>query len=498
MCRSPWIIFLILYLLAFFPRVYRLQDTGVHMDEVIWMSNSKTFVYGLRGLYFNQIKNAWWNDTKETYAIGIPAMITSGAFLVFFAGVSRLSVHLLSDIVAVRLPIVIIGSFLTPYIYYAVKRIWNGRVALLSAFAYALSSLAITADRWLLHDGFLALFSFVALCEFLISWRDGKNKITPGIFLALAFLSKPNGLLVLIPWLYILAADYHNKKTVSLFIKNIFSFLVVVFLMWPQAWYHSIFSIFEYVWRQLTFAQTGLLNYYLGKPTYNPGWTYYFFQFATENPEIIVIGFLLSLIYFFTKRRNWDSKQRVIFFATSLYVVVFTILISLSIAKPGSRYALPLLPWLYICASTGFLKLFENIQNKFLKNSLILTSLFSIIVPLGFFPNYQMYNNQFIGGAVGAAKIDRISLCVGNKKALEFLDKNGYAGTVFILGCADAAPYHSGRTTTRDISKANLFIVEKAFEQIRPDDLELEQIRAKRLLKVIYENGVDTAKVYSN
>lgn len=496
MKRKTILIFWGIYLLTLIFRLYSLSSSSIHMDEVIWMVNGKEFFYALLHHNFQYFQHAWWNNPNETYAIGIPAVLSSGISQFFLAGAGKFSLHLFSDIVASRLPIAIIASFLPPMMFLFLARLGNPIVGLVAALTYALNPASLNLDRWLLHDSFLNLFSFLAIVAFINATEKKKNSILPGIWMAVAFLSKPHGLLVLIPW----ALIYLSKKTKTTFTllwSNLISFLISIVILWPESWTHPIYSIYLYMFRQLSFAQTGFVYFFMGKVTADQGPFYYLFEILVKTPELILIGLIVSLCLIVRSSKNIPSKLRAYVWPVSAYLISFLILISLSIAKPGIRYALPLFPWIYIFSGFGLVWLYNRLTPVWAKAILIIISLISIINPLSYFPEYQMYYNSFLGGATGAQKFDRVSVCVGHKKALEYLDTHNISGTVYIYGCQDSALYESPRSFTRDYKQADLFIVEGYLEQTYPDDIKLQYItQNSNLIFAVNQYGVTTAKVY--
>ncbi len=497
--RKHWIIFGLLYLFSLIPRLYQLGQTSIHMDEVIWMINGKEFVYALFHLNLAYFQSAWWNNTQETYAIGLPAVFITGLSHIFLSGQSKFSLHLFSDIVASRLPIALISALLPSLIYHYLKKINLSRIGLVSALTYSLSSVSLNLDRWLLHDSFLNLFSFLAIITFLISAYQRRISALPGIWLALAFLSKPPGLLAVVPWIAILLFSY-QRSTLKLFMVNIFSSLMAILIFWPASWFAPVTSILNYLKYQLTFTQTGFVNFYLGRVTTDPGPSYYFFQIFTKTPEIILVGIMLGMVYGLHRLFIKNNSKIALFkflLPVSLYLISFWALISFSIAKPGIRYALPIFPWLYILSGYGLVNLYSSIKTKTLKLVVIFLSLISLIYPLTYFPEYQMNYNLFIGGARGASKYDRVSLCVGHRQALLYIDQHQLSDPVYVYGCTEAARYATSKRVTLDLTTANLFVVETHLSQLYPDDIKLSYITSHANLITDFSHaGVITAQLY--
>ena len=488
---------LILYLFALLPRLYRYTDTLVYPDEVTWMVKGKELIYALFTRNWYYLSHAWWTNTHDAYAIGLPLIFLNGLFQTIFAGASKYSLHILTDIAASRIPGLLIGPLLLPLIYLFCTRFINRLTGIIAAVAYALSPIAIALDQWIIHDSFLTLFSFLAISSFLNSIKNEKISIIPGFWLSLAFLTKPLGLFPFITWTLIALFNYTNKLHLKLWLINIVSFFVFTSLIWPQSWFTPLTAIPQYLIKQIQLSNTGdpIHNFYLGQATDSPNWTYYLFQIFARTPEMILIFLLLSVALYF---RRIKSKPLNIYLLSILaYIVSFLLFISITPLKGGVRYALPVIPWLYIAAAWGIYSFILRLNN--LNKIIVLAILAELIMyPLAYKPNYYLYYNNFVGGPQHARKYDLIGLCFGNKKALEYLDKTHIPGTVGIIGCADSGPYHTSRPLTKILDKADLIILETSFIQASTNDHYdlLKFLDNRHPAKDIYENGIKTAIIY--
>lgn len=494
--KSQILILLGLFIVALLPRLYGLSKTEVYPDEISWMVFGKELVYALVKGNWSYFSHAWWNDQTGTYAIGLPLTFLSGIFHIVFAGDGKYSLHFFSDIVASRLPLVIISSLFPALIYSFGHRFLSKPLALAAALAYSLNPVAIAVDRWVINDGYLTLFSFAAISFYLKAYADNKKSFLPGTFAALAFLTKPHGILVFIPWIYLTATAAKNKPRFFLLISNLITFLIVTFLLWPQSWRAPVFSLVEYIFRQTQLSNFGVMNYYLGRATTDPGWTYYIFQLIFKTPEIVAVSFFGSLILLVRsiKNKSLGKTNFHLVIAVALYFLTFFILVSANKTKTGVRYIAPLLPWIYLAAA-WFWGIFSKFFHPTTRRLIFLLSLSLILFPLSYFPNYYSYYNLVIGGAAGAQKYDMVGLCLGDKAALEYLDSNNIAGKVAIVGCPDTGPYNTKRQLA-SVPEADLIIVESAYLQQHPESPLLNPTKGKQPLKSVVENGIITARIY--
>lgn len=475
--KNIYITFFLIYFFALAIRIWGINEVGVYPDEVTWMVKGKESIYALFKGNLNYFRNAWWNNSKDTYAISWPLVILNGSSHILFAGEGKYSLHFFSDITASRIPVILVVSLLSPLIFYFGIQFIGFWPAVLAGLMYAINPISIGLDRWLLNDSLLALFCFLGIAGFL------KKSYWSGLWLALAFLTKPNGLLIGTAWLTFYLFNFKDKEIRKLFWFNCLSALFFIFLLWPQSWIRPIISIPEYLAKQIVLANVGdpIHNYYLGEATISPNWTYYIFQILFRTPVTILVGLLGSMVFFFRKKPTHS------FIAILIFLIINLFLMSTTSIKGGVRYILFVYPWLYLVSSSFYFRIFKKFS------FLLLLPL--VLVLFRYPPNFYLYYNQFIGGPVNAVKYDLVGLCIGNKSALNYLDANKIEGTVAVVGCADAAPYHTNRTLTKNYKLANYIILESAYIQQFPNNPEVLDIKLMPVFKKIYDNGVLTATI---
>lgn len=484
MAIKRYIPFLIL-LIALLPRLYLGLESGVYPDEITWMVKGKEFVYALKSLNLDYFRHAWWADTTETYAIGLPVVILSGLSHVLFAGCGKYSLHLFSDIFASRLPIIIVNSLFPVLLYQLLRKSYSVRIALITSILWAINPVAIGLDSFVLHDSFLTFFSFVSVYTFYRSLKSSGSSITPGFFAALSFLQKPSAILIFPAWL-LLALLHRRSHGFRQLFTNLFVCWLTLTLIWPGAWFNPLLAPFEYLYRQTFFAQTqGLTNYFLGQPTSSPPAYYYLFQFFFRLPESIIILFVAAVIFYL-------SRTPITFSPLFFFPLAYLVAVSLLTAKAGIRYAWPVLPWIYL-AVAWFLK---RLRLRLLY-LVVLFSVFTTLATWRYFPEpYGLFYNQFILGPTVAQKYDMVGLCVGNKAALALLDQKHPQGTVAILGCSDTGNYHTSRTLTKNYTHADYIIMEQANFQQFPHRRDTLHALTRPLLYTVRQSGVITATIY--
>ena len=486
----------ILFIFALFVGLYQVDKTSLHMDEVIWMVNSKELFYALLHRNSNYLENAWWNNQQESYAIGLPSVIASGLSQFLLAGNGKFSFHLLSDIVAARLPGAIISSTFPVFFFLVISRFFPTIPAVLAALAFSLSPPMLTMSRWLLHDNFLNYSCFLALVSFY--WLNRKQKpiyysLIPGVFFALALLTKPSAVLILLPWLFLLITS-PARHSIHQFISTLIITFVAIQLLWPESWYHPVFSYIEYFRRQARFADVGLMNHFRGLTLSDPGPWYYPFELTFKSQIGIVILFLIGSAQAVKGILHQSKYSRFIGYI-ALFALPYAIILSGYHAKPGVRYLLPIYPFIYLIVALGVSWAHRRLSKPvFLLFTLIFViDLCTVFV---YHPDYQLYYNPLVGGAKGIQKYTRTNVCLGSKAALEYLDSEAITGSVYIYGCQDNAPYYSSRSFTKKLDQADIFIVEQYISQLYPDDAKLQYIYRHPLVRQVSQYGLGTAYIY--
>ena len=137
-------------------------------------------------------------------------------------------------------------------IYNLGKYFNNKSVGIWGAIIFTFSSLIVSQRSDYLIDLSLTSFSTLNLLIFT-KWyfNDNKNfiySILSGISLGLVFLTKPTGIfLFFLPFLFILANKFKNRKNLSFSIKEIFlfifSFTIIIYPWFSRHWITIISSI---------------------------------------------------------------------------------------------------------------------------------------------------------------------------------------------------------------------------------------------------------------
>lgn len=471
------VIILFLFFFTFSIRFYKLSETSLYPDEITWMVRAKETALAIRTLDFKFFDSAWWNIKDDTEAIALPLAISTGFPLIYLArDQSVLSANLFQDYMVARTTVIILTSFFIVFFYFSVKKITNQKVAFLSSLLLTLDPLFLANSKLVMNDIFLSAFIFLALSSFLLIKNNRFSIIFASLMTALAFLTKPIGLIVLPIFLI--------NKNYSKFLFTLLFTFVFITVIWPTAWTSPVISIFEYILRQKDLVGSGINNYFLGTITNNPSFLYYPFQLIARIPPMIVIFFVLSTTVFWSQIKNKNLINLI------LFVLLYFFILTISPKKLGIRYLLPIIPVIYIFASKILMML---------KPVLIgVVIVYSFINFIYLFPNHSLYYNQLIGGMKNASKFDLIGLCHGSKESVDYILKcYPHVKSIGAIGCGNSiVPYYYPNKFNTNWKDQDIFYVENYYLQLNKDEELTKFVKSNDPNHIIIINGLKLSNIY--
>ncbi len=128
----------------------------------------------------NFLLNGWWTNPGMTEAIGLPLTFLSGLSHVLFAGAGKYSLNLFNDVLASRLPIVLIGSLVPVFMYFFGSEIFSRKLSLISALIYIFNPIAISLDRWVSSQLLFEFFLFFVLDYVHLFLKEREDKYFSG------------------------------------------------------------------------------------------------------------------------------------------------------------------------------------------------------------------------------------------------------------------------------------------------------------------------------
>lgn len=470
-------IVIFLFLLTFSLRFYKLSETSLYPDEITWMVRAKETALAIRTLNFKFFDSAWWNIKNDTEAIALPLTISTGFPLIYLArDQSVLSANLFQDYMVARTSVIIITSFFIVLFYFSVKKLTDQKVALLASLLLTFDPAFLANSKLVMNDIFLTIFVFLSLASYFLIKNNKLSIVISSLMVALAFLTKPTGLIVL-P-IFLLSKNY-KKFIITLSVTFIF-----IIIFWPTAWDSPFSSIIEYTLRQKDLVGSGINNFFLGKITDNPNFLYYPFQFLARIPPVITLSFVLSTTIFWKQIKNKKLISLIIF------VLLYFAILTLSSKKLGIRYLLPIIPFVYIFASKYILKF------KTVFIGLILV--YSLVNYIYLFPNHNLYYNRLIGGMKNASKFDLVGLCQGSKESVDYILKcYPEIKSIGAVGCGSSIiPYYYPNSFRDNWKNEKVFFVENYYIQLNKDKELTEFVKNTNSSKIININGLKLASIY--
>jgi len=467
--KKNLLILALLFLLTLLPRLYKLGETPLYPDEITWMVRAKETALALRTLNLDYFADAWWNIRGDTESIAIPLTVSAGFPIIYLGkGQSVLSYNLLQDYIAGRAVVIIASSIFIVVYYLFAQKYFDKKVALLSSVLLSLDPIFLANSKLIMNDILLTIFIFFSISSYGLIKKERLSAFLASLGAVGAFLTKPQGILVLpVFFLQIFINHKEKKRELKKFIITSLLFLVFVSLFWPASWSNPILAIAEYLLRQRTLISGGINNYFLGEITNNPPFYYYLFQLLTRLPPLVVLGFIFYPLVLAKNRSETKPLLMVI-----LFVFLFLGVVSFSPKKLGVRYILPLWPWIYLFAGKTILSFVNKIKYSFFQMALLSSVIiYSLILTIYFFPYHDLYYNFFIGGTANAQKYDLVGLCSGSKAAVDLISKwYPEVREIAVLGCGRTTiAYYYPHPVNNDWRKEKVLIIENYYLQLEKD-----------------------------
>jgi len=393
--------------MAFLPRVFAL-DVFLTVDEPRWVERSVKFFGGL-------LSHDWLRTLQKGHP-GVTTMWTgilglmaryfsqamsegtplSRASLLEFLQAVPLHPVDASYLTAMRLPTVLVTSAFTVALYFLVRKLFNGRVALLSAILVALDPFYLAHSRLLHHDALVTTFMTLSLLSFMVYLRRGRSfsfLVLSGLAAGLAFLSKSTsfflvpfmGLLILVA----LVGESYTRFTVrwkegGCWIGRLLMWIgiaILVFvLLWPAMWVDPALAVGKIVNKV---QESRPLTPYTSKGNPLVQLLKYPAVWLLKVTPLTLAGAVAAL-WFLGRDFRWGSSSATAdscqhcwgespdrdavlggreegenLISLVLYIVLFTLALSTMGSKYG-RYLLPAFPALGIVSAWGLLQLMDK------------------------------------------------------------------------------------------------------------------------------------------
>lgn len=521
---------ILIFFIALIPRILDL-DTGLTTDERLWLIRSPKF--------FEAVLEQDWIRTYQAPHPGVTTMWVSG-----------LSMHLLrtagmefADVLSSgRLPIALItsGAILVAYILLA--KIFNPKIALLSAVLIALDPFFIAHSRFIHLDAMLTVFMLLSVLSLLAYLNEPKKKyllVATGFFTGLALLTKLPALFLLlfIPFVILIwhawkqpvsGAHWWLDKSVRL---NMLSSVVIIAgvcgvtycILWPAMWVAPIDTISN----MITNSGCGLLKatlephgsgFFMGEISNGDyGALFYPVVILMRSAPLALIFSIICLGFILHRMTKHEFKtHEILIVLLALYIILFTIQMGIG-KKALDRYLLPVFPIIDILAAIGIYHSMKTLCDKFqgplqenrqrihisgnvifglvLLACIVIQS--CLIIPVA--PYYHSYfNPAALGGPTHAPEILLVGWGEGNDLAAEYLNnKPGSENLTVAYQYPGFAEYFKGKSVEMGSAPSADYIVFYVTAVQRDWNKNLwDQFKDRAPEKIIKFNGIEYCWIY--
>ena len=392
---------LILFLLAFLPRVFGLSQF-VTPDENLWVGRAVDFMQAISQ-----------GDWAGTFQVGHPGVTTRwtaalGMIVRYLPNVawrdnqlvlgpwplSEIALHMMDVLAATRLPTVLLFSGLVVAVYFLARRLVGNETAFLGAVLLALDPFCLGLSRVIHHDALSTIFMTASVLTFA-HWLTGskwKWVVLSGLLGGLAVLSKSTALF-LGPTVSLMALVYYLTRRPSFpwkqFIFGLLCWGIIVLgifaLLWPAMWVDPIGTVQGVIDKAIGYAASPHErdNFFMGQLRPDPGPAFYPVATLFRLTPVTLIGLALSLIALWRGFRaapkdseaparmstpeqlgsETDSaeatperSERAWWLAAFwVFAILFTAFMTLG-AKKFDRYLMPIFPFLDLLAAAGLVE----------------------------------------------------------------------------------------------------------------------------------------------
>ncbi|MBI5573899.1 MAG: tetratricopeptide repeat protein [Elusimicrobia bacterium] len=232
-----------------------------------------------------------------------------------------------------------------------------------------------------------------------------KYLVLTGIFAGLTTATRFPGAIVF-PILFVLTfwLWWHRKEKLSRMLL-FFGVICIAGIVSLTATYR--FTEFQYYFDCLKQQFSRVMaflpgaNFFCGKMETPLPWYYYFYAIVIKTPISVLIlyitGLILAVLTLVKKKQKQDVYTNIVFILAP--IVIWLIFASVSSAKLGLRYVLPIYPFLVMTAG--------HILDRKTSTKIIAVSILGIWTfynTLSIYPHFFSYFNEFVGGSKNGYK----------------------------------------------------------------------------------------------
>ncbi|TEU20927.1 MAG: glycosyltransferase family 39 protein [Anaerolineales bacterium] len=401
---------LAIFLMAFLPRVSAL-DVFLTLDEPLWVERSVKFFGGLLSQDWLRTSQkghpgvtTMWTGTLGLMARYFSHAMSEGTSLSgtsLFEFLQAVPLHPVdaSYLAAMRLPTVLVTSAFAVALYFYVRKLFDGRVALLSAILVALDPFYLAHSRLLHHDALVTTFMTLSVLSFIVYLRQDRSfsfLIFSGLAAGLAFLSKSTSFF-LVPFMGLLIVIAFVEKCyrwstvhwkgggcwVARLLMWMGIAILVFVLLWPAMWVDPALAMGKIVNKAR--ESRPLTPYTSNASPFGQLLKYPAVWLLRATP--LTLAGAVAALWFLSRdfRRGSSSatddscqhsrgespdrdtvlggrEERENLISLVLYIVLFTLALS-TMGSKYDRYLLPAFPALEIVSAWGLLQLMDKAKS---------------------------------------------------------------------------------------------------------------------------------------
>lgn len=520
------------FILSLIPRIHDLS-TGLTTDERLWLTRSPIF--------FEALLDQNWTQTYQAPHPGVTTMWVSGFSMHLFR---TMQMGFGDVLMSGRLPIALITSGAILIVYLIIARIFNKKIAFLSAVLMALDPFFIANSRFIHLDAMLTIFMLLSVLTFFAYLNEPHKKyllMVTGFFAGLALLTKLPALFLIlfIPFIMLVwclwkqytssgnlypvnSSVLRKMMSVTLFIGCVCC--VTYCILWPAMWVAPI----ETILKMVTDPGCGLFRatldphgsgFFMGEVS-NGDYGVLFYPIVIlmrSSPLALLFSFVCLGFIVYRASNNKFTTQEILLTFLVLYIVLFTVQMTIG-KKSFDRYLLPIFPIVDILAAAGIYHtlrvLYSKLQRSLEGNRRRLYSYnnmmfgFAVIaciiiqscllIPIA--PYYNSYFNPVaIGSPTHATEILLVGWGEGNDLAAEYLNNKPDPENLTVAYQYNGfAQYFKGKSVRMESASSADYIVFYVSMVQRHNFWELwNQFKNKEPEKIININGINYCWIYN-
>ncbi len=510
-------IYLILFLIAFIPRVLAL-NSYVAPDEAKWILRSAHFLTALHTGDFGAAASQIATPEVAVLAPAVTTMWTGalGLLAKYQAdGASIPLVDYLADLPYnhsekmpldfypwLRFPTVVITSlFIVVFYILLLNLLANEKIALIAAILLALDPFFVNYSRVIHHDALVTVFMTLTLLSAMLYLQQENIRwlLLSGVMLGLAVLTKPTALFLIpfigLMWLW---RTYRTRQWQSFGWGilwagiGLFTFVII----WPALWRDPTGTIARLIETSLIGA-TGdskqtLIPALIPNRLPELGVLFYPVNFLLSWGILPTLG--LAILLFTWWRGKEAESNRVKSVLT--WLLLFSFLLILTLIPLGTRdirYYMPAWPTLITVAAVGL----TQFTNQIKPGAIVVLS---IVLLLPYYPYYISYYNPIFLGPYLAPKLIKLGGGVGLDQAASHLNTqpNIKDKRVASYILESFHPYFSGNVSTHKSDDYADFVVNyiRQIQNHHPSAEHIAYFDARKPDRTIRINGIDYAYIH--